>query len=41
MTDADYADHLALLINTPAQAKSLLCSLEQAAGCISLYLNAN
>ena len=28
MTDADYADDLALLANTSAQAKSLLHSLE-------------
>ena len=31
MTDTDYTDDLVLLANTPAQAKSLLHSLEQAA----------
>ena len=40
MTDADSADDLVLLANTPAQAKSLLDSLEQAAGSIGLYENA-
>ena len=30
MTDADYPDYLTLLTNSPAQAKSLLHSLEQA-----------
>ena len=35
------ADNLVLLANTPAQAKSLLHSLEQAAGGISLYMNAD
>ena len=34
-------DDLPLLVNTPAQAKSLLHSLEQAAGGISLNKNAN
>ena len=29
--DADYADDIALLANTPTQAESLLRSLEQAA----------
>ena len=37
----DYADDIALLANTPAQAKSLLPSLEQATGDIGLYMNAN
>ena len=41
MTDIDYADNLALLENTPAQSKSLLHSQAQAAGGISLYVNAN
>ena len=35
--DAGYADNLALLTNTPAQAKHLLHSLEQARRGISLY----
>ena len=38
MTDADYTNDLALLANTPAQAKSLLHSLGQAAESISLYM---
>ena len=37
--DADYADDIALLANTPAQAETLLHSLEWAAGCIGLYVN--
>ena len=41
MTDVDNADDLALLTNTPAQAKSLFHSLEQAARCISLHVNAD
>ena len=36
MIDADYADNLALLKNTPAHADSLLHSLEQAVGSIDL-----
>ena len=32
MTDADKADDLTLLAYTPAQAESLLSSLEKAAG---------
>ena len=41
MTDADYADDQALLTNIPAQRELLLHSLEQAAGNIRLYENAN
>ena len=41
MTDADDVDDLTLLINTQAQAKSLLKSLEQTPGGIGLYRNAN
>ena len=41
MTDTDYTDGLPLFINTSAQANSLLHSLEQAAGGIGLYMNAN
>ena len=37
--DANYADDLALLANTPAQAKALLHSLKQVAGSIGLYMN--
>ena len=40
MTDADNADDLALLANTPAQCKSLLHSLLQAAESIVSYVNA-
>ena len=39
VTDADYADDIALLANTPAQAKSLLHSLERAAASIGLHVN--
>ena len=38
---ADYADDIMLLANIPTQAKSLLHSLEQAAGGIALYVNTN
>ena len=41
MWDADDADDLVLLANTPAQAKSLLHGQEQAAGDIGLYVNTN
>ena len=37
MTDADYADDVALLTNTPAKAETLLLSLEQAAGDMSVH----
>ena len=37
--DVDYADDIALLANTPAQAETLLHSLEQAAGGIGLHVN--
>ena len=40
ITDADYADDKALQANTPIQVKSLLPSLEQAAGGIGLRINA-
>ena len=39
--DSNYADDIALLANTPAQPKSLLHNLEQAAGGIGLYVNAD
>ena len=39
LTDADYVDDIALLANTPTQAKFLLHSLEQAAGDICLHKN--
>ena len=41
MTDADYIDDLTLLVNTCAQAESLLHSLEKAAEGIGLYVNQN
>ena len=41
ITDVDYADDLVLLANSPAQAESLLHSLERAAGDISLHVNAD
>ena len=41
ITDADYADDLALLANTPNQAETLLHSLERAAAGIGLHVNAN
>ena len=37
--DADYADDITLLANTPVQAESLLHCLEQAAGSIDLHVN--
>ena len=40
ITDAHYADNIELLANTPAQDKSLLKSLEKAAGGISLHISA-
>ena len=40
ITDADYADYMALLANTPNQAETLLHSLEQAAEGIGLHVNA-
>ena len=41
ITDADYADDLALLANTPNQAETLLHSLERAAAGIGLHGNAH
>ena len=41
ITDADYADDIALLANTPAQDKTLLHSLERAAAGIGLHINAH
>ena len=37
--DADYADDIALLANTPARAESLLHSLEKETGGIGLHVN--
>ena len=39
--NTDYTDDIELLANTPAQAESLLHSLELAAGDIGLYVNTN
>ena len=41
ITDADYADDIAILANTPDQAETLLHSLERAAAGIVLYVNAH
>ena len=41
ITDADYADDIALLANTPNQAETLLHSLEQATTGIGLHVNAH
>ena len=41
ITDADYADDIAILANTPNQAETLLYSLERAAAGIGLYVNAH
>ena len=40
ITDADYADDIAILANTPNQAETLLNSLERAAAGIGLHVNA-
>ncbi len=40
ITDADYADEIAILANTLAQAKTLLHSLERASAGIGLHVNA-
>ena len=39
--DVDYIDDIALLVNTPTQAETLLHSLGQAAAGISLHVNAD
>ena len=41
ITDADYADDLTLLADTPNQAQTLLHSLERAAAGIGLHVNAH
>ena len=41
ITDADYADDIALLANAPTQAETLLHSLERAAAGIGLDVNAH
>ena len=41
ITDADYADDIAILANTPNQAETLLHSLERAAAGIGLHVNSH
>ena len=41
MTNVDYTDDTALLVNTPVQAESLQNSLMQTAGGIDIYVNAD
>ena len=41
ITDADYADDIAILANTPNQAETLLYSLERAAAGIGFHVNAH
>ena len=41
ITDADYANDIAILVNTPNQAETLLHSLERAAAGIGLHVNAH
>ena len=41
ITDADYADDMAILANIPNQAETLLYSLERAATSIELHVNAH
>ena len=41
ITDADYADDIAIVANTPNQAETLLHSLERAAAGIGLHVNAH
>ena len=41
ITDADYADDIAILANEPAQPKTLLNSLERAAADLGLHVNAH
>ena len=41
ITDADYADDIEILANTPDQAETLVHSLERAAAAIGLYVNAH
>ena len=41
ITDANYADDIAILANTPNQAETLQHSFEQTAAGISLHVNAH
>ena len=40
LTDLDFADDIALLSNTSAQAQELLRKVEHAASCVGLHMNA-
>ena len=41
ITDADYANDIVVLVNTPAKAESLLHNLERAVGDLGLHVNAD
>ena len=41
ITNVDYTNDIALLVNAPTQAKTLLHSLEQATAGIGLHVNAH
>ena len=41
ITDADYADDIAIMVNEPAQAEILLHSLQRSAVGIGLHVNAH
>ena len=41
ITDADFADDIAILVNTPVLAETLLHTLERAATGIGLHINAH
>ena len=41
ITDVDYAEDIALRVNTPVQAETLLHCLERAAAGLGLYVNAH
>ena len=41
ITDADYANDIALMANTPTQAETLLHNLERTAAGIGLHVNAH
>ena len=41
ITDADYADDITILANTPNQTETLVHSLERATASIGLHVNAN
>ncbi len=41
ITDADYADDIAILANTPSLAETLVHSLERTTACIGIHVNAH